>query len=219
MLDRVQGPNLSPAIAKWTQPAPAPEAAPPAGSLGDSLLRTHRAGGVMVAPWAANWGKLSPDESPLKLGAKGEQVKALQELLVERGHLDKADGNFGPKTLAAVKAFQAAQGLKDDGVAGPNTKRAAIILQTVSQLREMVQQSRDPVLLSVARGSLDAAKEALARMPEGQEGPLKAAIQAGYHAVDPWAEAAIPQGAAPEVQEDRLDQFNDVFGQEQLTWT
>jgi putative chitinase len=52
----------------------------------------------------------------LKNGSKGEDVKKLQEKLgVE------AIGTFGPKTEAAVKAWQKANGLKDDGIVGPST--------------------------------------------------------------------------------------------------
>ena len=52
----------------------------------------------------------------LKVGSKGDDVKKLQEKLgVE------AIGTFGPKTEAAVKAWQKANGLKDDGVVGDAT--------------------------------------------------------------------------------------------------
>jgi putative chitinase len=52
----------------------------------------------------------------LKNGSKGEDVKKLQEKLgVE------AIGTFGPKTEAAVKAWQKSNGLKDDGVVGDAT--------------------------------------------------------------------------------------------------
>jgi putative chitinase len=52
----------------------------------------------------------------LKNGSKGEDVKKLQTKLgVE------AIGTFGPKTEAAVKAWQKANGLKDDGIVGPTT--------------------------------------------------------------------------------------------------
>ena len=52
----------------------------------------------------------------LKNGSKGEDVKKLQEKLgVE------AIGTFGPKTEAAVKSWQKANGLKDDGVVGDAT--------------------------------------------------------------------------------------------------
>jgi putative chitinase len=52
----------------------------------------------------------------LKNGSKGDNVKKLQEKLgVE------AIGTFGPKTEAAVKAWQKANGLKDDGIVGDGT--------------------------------------------------------------------------------------------------
>ena len=52
----------------------------------------------------------------LKVGSKGEDVKKLQvKLGVE------AIGTFGPKTEAAVKDWQKANGLKDDGIVGDTT--------------------------------------------------------------------------------------------------
>ena len=52
----------------------------------------------------------------LKNGSKGEDVKKLQLKL----GVDPV-GTFGPKTEAAVKAWQKANGLKDDGIVGPGT--------------------------------------------------------------------------------------------------
>jgi putative chitinase len=52
----------------------------------------------------------------LKLGSEGEDVKKLQEKL----GVD-AIGKFGPKTDAAVKAWQAANGLTADGIVGDGT--------------------------------------------------------------------------------------------------
>jgi putative chitinase len=52
----------------------------------------------------------------LKNGSEGAEVKKLQEKLgVE------SIGKFGPKTEAAVKAWQKANGLKDDGIVGDAT--------------------------------------------------------------------------------------------------
>jgi putative chitinase len=52
----------------------------------------------------------------LKVGSEGDDVKKLQEKLgVE------TIGKFGPKTEAAVKDWQKANGLKDDGIVGDAT--------------------------------------------------------------------------------------------------
>jgi hypothetical protein len=61
----------------------------------------------------------------LKPGDTGSEVVQLQKALTAAGHSPgKADGNYGPATTDAVKAFQAAKGLTADGVAGPDTLAA-----------------------------------------------------------------------------------------------
>ena len=59
----------------------------------------------------------------LKEGAEGEDVKALQEQLVDLGYMAEKDVDrvYGPKTLAAVEAFQKRNGLHVDGLAGEKT--------------------------------------------------------------------------------------------------
>lgn len=60
----------------------------------------------------------------LKKGMSGTDVKALQELLLQLGYkLPKygADGDYGAETMAAVKAFQKAEGLPQDGLYGDKT--------------------------------------------------------------------------------------------------
>lgn len=58
----------------------------------------------------------------LKLGMRGEDVRNMQRMLNELGYASgKADGCFGSNTLAAVEAFQEANGLKVDGIAGFQT--------------------------------------------------------------------------------------------------
>lgn len=58
----------------------------------------------------------------LKSGDRGDDVAELQRLLTERGFgCGAADGVFGAKTDAAVRAFQKANNLKIDGIAGANT--------------------------------------------------------------------------------------------------
>jgi len=58
----------------------------------------------------------------LRYGNSGEDVAFVQRRLMELGYLaGAADGQFGTATLAAVKAFQKANGLTVDGVAGTKT--------------------------------------------------------------------------------------------------
>ena len=55
-------------------------------------------------------------------GSNGPAVRELQTLLKSKGfNPGPVDGAFGPKTKAAVQAFQRAQGIAVDGVVGPQT--------------------------------------------------------------------------------------------------
>lgn len=61
----------------------------------------------------------------LKRGSSGPDVQAVQQRLSDLGFDPNGlDGNFGPGTEAAVRAFQAANGLGVDGQVGPNTLAA-----------------------------------------------------------------------------------------------
>ncbi|MEK7101143.1 MAG: immunoglobulin-like domain-containing protein [Patescibacteria group bacterium] len=61
----------------------------------------------------------------LTVGATGDDVTALQNLLREQGYFtEEPTGYFGPKTKAAVVAFQASSGLPQTGYVGPLTRSA-----------------------------------------------------------------------------------------------
>lgn len=65
-----------------------------------------------------------PQHPGLRLGARGPAVAHLQRLLTAKGYAPGgADGWFGPRTLAAVKAYQRRHGLVVDGYVGPITWR------------------------------------------------------------------------------------------------
>ena len=74
----------------------------------------------------------APDEETevretLKRGMTGEDVRRLQQRLMELGYeLPRygADGEYGGETVAAVKVFQLHRGLTADGVAGKATRAA-----------------------------------------------------------------------------------------------
>lgn len=58
----------------------------------------------------------------LRTGSRGDAVRKLQELLNAKGYTcGSVDGIFGSKTYAAVLAFQKANGLAADGIAGSLT--------------------------------------------------------------------------------------------------
>ncbi|KPV50907.1 hypothetical protein SE17_24225, partial [Kouleothrix aurantiaca] len=54
---------------------------------------------------------------------EGDDVRIVQQRLLALGfsEVGEADGAFGPKTEAAVRAFQAASALEVDGIVGPQT--------------------------------------------------------------------------------------------------
>lgn len=61
----------------------------------------------------------------LRKGSSGSEVKNLQKKLKELGYFKgTANGKFDNATEKAVKAFQKAKGLTQDGVAGPTTLKA-----------------------------------------------------------------------------------------------
>lgn len=75
----------------------------------------------------------------LKRGSRGENVKRLQEKVnVE------VDGIFGKLTEGAVKAFQKANGLKADGIAGAKTLSALGLIKDVIIPCEDIKQFSSP---------------------------------------------------------------------------
>ena len=75
-------------------------------------------GTVRVPPPAILYRLTSPPR-------QGDQVRRIQKKLEEQGFDPQGvDGIYGPKTFAAVLAFQLARGLLPDGEVGPQTAKA-----------------------------------------------------------------------------------------------
>jgi len=73
----------------------------------------------------------------LRRGDRGEEVEQLQRLLQLMGDYEaRIDGDFGPATDAAVRAFQARHDLDVDGIAGS---------QTWSKLNELALDGEEPL--------------------------------------------------------------------------
>lgn len=68
--------------------------------------------------------------SQVRKGSKGDAVRGVQEEFRTRSgdpaHEFVVDGDFGPDTDAAVRGFQQAVDLDDDGIVGPLTWQALV---------------------------------------------------------------------------------------------
>ncbi len=61
----------------------------------------------------------------LKRGSRGPAVAALQQTLADAGlYKGRIDGDYGPRTMDAVRAYQQRYGLSADGIAGQETQRS-----------------------------------------------------------------------------------------------
>jgi len=112
----VSGPPAKPSDPTVNHPWPSP---PPGTADGPSLPPSP--GAERVVPDEA----LSPFVGPpLRLGNRGDSVRAVQEQLRHLGRRVRVDGVFGPETRDAVIDFQRAKHLVPDGVVGPHTWEA-----------------------------------------------------------------------------------------------
>lgn len=84
------------------------------GKLASAYAR-HATGSMKTA---------APTTNLLKRGSQGDNVRSLQIALIAAGYTLMADGIFGRATEQAVRAFQARNHLKIDGIAGAATMAA-----------------------------------------------------------------------------------------------
>ena len=95
-------------------------------------------------------------ETLSKVGSRGEEVKAIQQELKDRGlYNGSVDGIFGSATEAAVKKFQKQQGLTADGIAGPQTlKKLGITIGAIPQANEANVNLLARIISAEARGEV-----------------------------------------------------------------
>ena len=112
------------------QEGPAPDTVPTPTPLPDHMTATPvpnqtEAPTATPSPTPVPVPTITPNNRYAKIvfGDSGNNVKKLQNALIDLGFMPKgsADGSYGYQTYNAVKAFQKANGLSVDGVAGPAT--------------------------------------------------------------------------------------------------
>src|SRR5262249_28826685 len=87
-----------------------------------AVRQVTRKNGTITAKVSVSGATPPANDPMLKFGAKGPDVKRLQQALLNLGFdPGSIDGDFGNKTLKAVKAYQSARGLTADGIVGPKT--------------------------------------------------------------------------------------------------
>lgn len=96
----------------------------------------------------------------LKQGRKGDDVRILQELLMELGYaLPKygADGDYGSETIAAVKAFQKDNGLTADGMYGEKSHAAlmGILAEREAQDDDGESEAVEPLFVEITGNTVN----------------------------------------------------------------
>jgi peptidoglycan hydrolase-like protein with peptidoglycan-binding domain len=101
---------------------------------------------------------LSRKSTVLRLGSKGDLVKSVQQSLARLNYFTGAiDGDFGPRTQAAVLAFQADNHLIADGMFGPLSREVL----ADAKPRKVAPQRRRATLLGLASGGSRIAKASI----------------------------------------------------------
>lgn len=124
-------------------------------------VTTPSTGAAATGSTAATPGATGTSSShpTLRMNARGDAVRALQEALAGAGLLaaSSADGIFGSGTLAAVKKFQQSKGLTADGIVGSATWEA--LLSTPSSMKGIPKEAKT-MTRGVAKKPSSGAKKA-----------------------------------------------------------
>ncbi len=96
----------------------------------------------------------------LKEGADGQDVKALQEQLVDLGYMSEkeVDRVYGPITIAAVEAFQKRNGLHVDGLAGEKTLE--LLYSENAKISRELQKKQEAEAAAKKKAEAEAKKKA-----------------------------------------------------------
>ena len=110
----------------------------------------------------------------LKEGAEGQDVKALQEQLVDLGYMSEqeVDRVYGPVTIAAVEAFQKRNGLHVDGLAGEKTLE--LLYSDKAVISRDLQKKQEAEAAAEKKAAEEAKKKAEAEAKKAAEAAKKA---------------------------------------------
>jgi peptidoglycan hydrolase-like protein with peptidoglycan-binding domain len=159
----------------------------------------------------------------LRKGMAGPPVLQAQERLVEGGFAIAVDGDFGPATEEAVKAFQLRRGLTADGIIGPQTAQALAAVESASQPTSAAEaekssgdaQAQPPPLAASLRDVLDSigrrggdaagwAKDLAERGPHLTRDQLKEVLAAANDIPDGIERAELLTALAPHLTPKQL---------------
>ena len=141
----------------------------------------------------------------LATGSSGPAVVRLQQALAAAGFSVSTDGVFGPRTRAAVIAFQASRGLAADGIVGPKTWSAlhgstpappGAGRAGLTATGEMELVTPGPAMEKAGSGGAGTAE---ATLPESESWKKEGA--------EP--EAKLPEAALPEIEPKDLKESKD----------
>lgn len=127
----------------------------------------------------------------IRQGSKGAAVKYAQERLSKRGYRLTLDGIFGPGTVAAVRQFQAAEGLTPDGVVGARTWAVLQVETIAPEPEDLVSEERERLISHIPADAPDLVRKVLTlacndlgkkEQPKGSnEGPQINHLVRGYN--------------------------------------
>ena len=111
----------------------------------DAVIRFQKARGLVLDGIAGNATQSalysSSSGGVLKFGMRGQAVSRLQTALKQQGFFyANVTGYYGKITENSVIAFQKANGLRIDGIAGPQTQNAFIQRQGISNIHSCQQR-------------------------------------------------------------------------------
>lgn len=131
----------------------------------------------------------NPGQPVIKRGSTGETVKRAQRALRRANwHELVVDGIFGPKTEAAVKAFQRHHDLAVDGIVGPRTWKA---LPDGSAMPVLRNGSTGRVVRRLQVVLSEGAPGQWKITPRGIDGIFGPKTEASVEAFQRWAEVPV----------------------------